>query len=365
MQRREFIKDSALIAAAGLLASPLVTAASGRSLNILVLGGTGFLGPHFVRLALERGHTVTLFNRGRSNAQLFPEAKKLVGDRDGGLQALEKGEWDVVLDNSGYVPRHVADSARLLKGRVGRYLFTSTVAVYDFVADNMPLGPGKRLAVLSEPGSEDVGKHYGALKVLCEQHVLDTYGDAATIVRPTFVVGPGDHTQRFTWWVDRVSRGGDVLAPGNPATAASLIDVRDLANFFLHLLERDTAGIFNAAGPAGIMGWGSMLGGIQATTTAPVRLHWLPLDFLNEHKVSGSELPMWNPGLNGQDQLPVEYLASVQAGLRFRPLARTVRDTRQWHNAQPEDAREFTRAGLAADKEARVLKAWLAQRSDS
>ena len=213
-KRRELLAGAAALGLGSALASPTILAREHKPMKILILGGTGFIGPHLVEQAVARGHEVTIFNRGRSNPHLFPAVKKLVGDRDGGLDALKKGEWDAVLDNSGYVPRLVRDSAELLKGRVGRYLFTSTISVFDFEKAQFPLGVGSRLEVLSEPGSEDVGKHYGALKVICEQHVNDIYGADATIVRPTYVVGPGDHTQRFTWWVVRSHRGGDVLAPG-------------------------------------------------------------------------------------------------------------------------------------------------------
>jgi 2'-hydroxyisoflavone reductase len=361
MQRRDFVKNSGTILLAAGLAPGLALAAPRKPMKILVLGGTGFLGPHFVRLALSRGHELTLFNRGRSNTDLFPEVTKLKGDRDGGLQALQTGEWDVVLDNSGYVPRTVKDSAELLKGRVGRYLFTSSISAYDFARDNLPMAPGSRLQVLSEPESEDVGKHYGALKVVCEQAVQEIYGGAATIVRPTYVVGPGDHTQRFTWWVERINRGGDVLAPGNPLTAASLIDVRDLASFFLHLLERDTGGVFNAAGPAGVLTMGGMLNGIRATTSRPVRLMWVPRKFLDDAGVGGREMPLWMAELDGYDGLPVEYQSSMDAGLRFRPLAETCRDTHAWYQQLPEPDQQWTRAGLDPARETALLKDWRQQ----
>ena len=279
LDRREFLNAAGLLGLAA--SSQLSFAKSSKPMKILVLGGTGFIGPHMVRLAIDRGHDVTLFNRGKTNSHLFPEAKRLTGDRDGGLQALETGEWDVVLDNSGYVPRHVRDSGQLLKDRVGRYLFISTISVYDFTRTDFPFGAGSGLAQLSEPGSEDVGKHYGALKVLCEQEVSEAYGDRATFVRPTYVCGPGDKTQRYTWWVDRIHRGGDILAPGDPLGNSVVIDVRDLARFTIHLLERDTAGTFNASGPAGVLSFAGLLGSIRATTETPVNFHWLPSDFVS------------------------------------------------------------------------------------
>ncbi len=174
--RRNLLVGAGLLGLGSVLPGALAVTRTRTPMKILILGGTGFIGPHLVEQAMLRGHDVTIFNRGRSNTHLFPEVKKLVGDRDGGLDALKKGEWDAVLDNSGYVPRHVKDSAELLKGRVGRYLFTSTISVFDFENPEFPLGVGSRLQVLSEPGSEDVGKHYGALKVICEEHVNKLFG---------------------------------------------------------------------------------------------------------------------------------------------------------------------------------------------
>ena len=361
LKRRELLLSAGALGLGSALGSSPLLARGQKPMKLLILGGTGFIGPHLVEQAMLRGHDVTIFNRGRSNTHLFPEVKKLVGDRDGGLDALKKGEWDAVLDNSGYVPRHVKDSAELLKGRVGRYLFTSTISVFDFENPEFPLGVGSRLQVLSEPGSEDVGKHYGALKVICEEHVNKLFGSAATIVRPTYVVGPGDHTQRFTWWVVRTNRGGDMLAPGNPQAGATFIDVRDLAEFSLHLLERDTSGTYNAAGPPGAMSFGGMLAGIRATTNVPVRLHWMDAAFLAKHEVGGSELPMWMDIENPSGGPLIENQSSIDQGLDFRPLAQTASDTLEWHLSLPAERQEFTRAGLDPAKEKKVLTAWMAR----
>jgi len=349
----------------GSMTKPRISlgASSSRPLKILVLGGTGFIGPHVVRHALSRGHEITLFNRGKTNTDLFPEARKLVGDRDGQLDALNTGEWDAVLDNSGYVPRHVKDSAELLKGRVGRYLFTSTVAVYDFDKPDIPMRPpiagrhGSALAVLTEPDSEDVSKHYGALKVVCERYVGQAYGQDSTIVRPTYVAGPGDRTQRYTWWVERINRGGDIIVPGNADSSFAIIDVRDLAEFYIHLLETDQAGIFNASGPAGVLSYNGMLEGIRATTSSPVRFHHIDADFLEAQGVDGRELPMWTPEFRFQGEF-IENQSSIEAGLKFRPLAETAVDTHEWHQSLTPEQQEFTRAGLATDKEVKVLAAW-------
>ena len=347
----------------GVAPGSLVAGTAPKSLRILVLGGTGFIGPHVVQHALDRGHDITLFNRGRTNTDMFPGVKKLVGDRDNGLAALEKGEWDVVLDNSGYVPRHVKDSANLLKDRVGRYLFTSSVSAYDFSNPRLPMtpagtgNPGSPLAVLSEPGSEDVGKHYGALKAVAEKYVEEIYRERATIVRPTYVAGPGDRTQRFTWWVERINRGGDIIVPGNADGSFAIIDVRDLAEFYITLLEADQSGIFNASGPAGVMTFAGMLNGIRATTNSPVSFHRIDESFLQEQGVDGRELPMWNAGERGEI-IPFENQSSIDVGLRFRTLAKTARDTHAWYQTLSSEQQMFNRAGLAPEKEQKVLTAW-------
>jgi 2'-hydroxyisoflavone reductase len=357
IKRRELLGVAAVVAAGSLSSTISSAAARPAAKRILVLGGSGFIGPHFVRAAQARGHHITLFNRGRTNKDMFPEATKLIGDRDNGLDALTTGEWDVVLDNSGYVPRHVMDSATLLKGRVGRYIFTSSVAAYDVAPDRLPMGATSKLATLAEPTSENVGKYYGPLKAVAEGYVSDIYGDNSTIVRPTYVAGPGDGTQRFTWWVDRIHRGGEILAPGTPETSYSLIDVRDLAEFYLTLAENDTAGIFNASGPNGLFNWGGLLHGIRATTTSEVRFCWADSQFLLSQKVNGGELPMWNAGSDSIHGQLWENKTSVDAGLRYRSLATTAIDTLTWYRALTPEQQKFSRAGIDAAKEQAVLAA--------
>ena len=363
MNRRELLLTATVagLGSLALSASFKLRAASPRS--VLVLGGTGFIGPHLVRRLLERGHVVTLFNRGQTNTDLFPETSKLVGDRDGGLEALETGEWDVVIDNSGYVPRHVRDSAELLKGRVGRYLFTSTVAVYDFEDDVPPYvapnagNAGSPLRPVPDPASEDVSQYYGALKVLCEQYVNEIYGDAATIVRPTYVVGPGDTTQRYTWWVERIHRGGDIIVPGNADDSFGLIDVRDLADFVVQLVEDNRPGTYNASGPAGILSYAGMLESIRATTSNSVQFVRVDVDFLEQQDVNGRELPMWSAE-RGTRGVLFDNIPSIEAGLQFRTLADTAAATFDWYQSLPEAEKAFTRAGLNPEKEARILAAW-------
>ncbi len=366
INRRELLLGAGAIGLSAAAFMPGAHGATAKPLSVLVLGGTGFIGPHVVRTLLERGHEVILFNRGRSNTDLFPEAKRLVGDRDNGLDSLKTGQWDAVIDNSGYVPRHVKDSAALLHGRVGRYLFTSTVAVYDFENVETPYvpksagNPGSALAALAEPDSEDVGKYHGAFKVVCEKYVEDIYGEASTIVRPTYVAGPGDTTQCYTWWVERIHRGGDIIIPGGSGNSFGLIDVRDLAEFTVHLVETDQPGIYNASGPDGVMSYAGMLQAIRATTSSPVRFHWVDDEFLQAQGVDGGELPMWNMSRQLTGML-FENQSSIDAGMGFRTLADTAMATHEWHNSQSAENQVFTRAGLDPAKEAKVLAAWQAQ----
>ncbi|MEE8154595.1 MAG: SDR family oxidoreductase [Phycisphaerales bacterium] len=336
-----------------LLAAQTTPGHGSNNLRLLILGGTGFIGPHVVRHAIERGHTVTLFNRGRTNTHLFPEVEKLLGDRDGQIDSLKNRTWDVVLDNTGYVPRQVRDSAQLLKGNVGRYLFTSTRQVFaDFRA------PDKK----EDAPKENVGQSYGALKVLCEQAVNDVYGDLATIVRPTAVAGPNDRSDRFTYWPVRINRGGEVLAPGDYTDPIQYIDVRDLAEFMIHLLENDTPGSFNAAGPEADLSVAEFLYGCRAITSANVRFTWVPADFLAEHNVQPRRgMPLWSsPKEEGETRSPVNRDKAVAHGLKFRPLAVTARDTLDWFLSKPKDQQRLRR-GISAEREAEVLAAWHAR----
>jgi len=358
IKRRDLLTGLGAVGASLALTSGISHASNRKSLKILVLGGTGFIGPHVVRRALERGHQVTLFNRGRSSTELFPDVEKLVGDRDGGLDAMKSGHWDVVLDNSGYVPRHVQDSAELLKDRVERYIYTSSVSAYNFAKPQYPLTAGSELNPWTEPDSEDTWAHYGEFKAQCERLVSAVYGDRSTLVRPTYVVGPGDKSERFTWWVDRIYKGGEVLAPGNPVTTSAIVDVRDLAEFYIRLAEDDRPGTFNASGPAGRFTYGAMLNGIRATTNNAVDLTWVDAKFLLAQDVDGREMPMWNDQEDGLLVQAVENQTSIDVGLNFRPFAETSMDTFIWHRRLPKEKQAFTRAGIAPDKESRVIAAW-------
>ena len=330
--RREFLKTTAAAAGAiGLgLPGPLACAPgdTGPSpLTILVLGGTGFIGPHMVRYAMSRGHTVTLFNRGRTNPHLFPELEKLVGDRDGDLAALEGRRFDAVIDNSGFVPRHVRDSAELLADS-GRYMFVSSISAYKDLAPD-GITEDYEVGRLEDPTVEEVtGRTYGPLKALCEEAVQEVFGDRANIVRPGYIVGPGDPTDRWTYWPVRVSMGGDMLVPGTPDDPVQFIDARDLGSWMVGMLENEVEGVYNAIGPVEQLTMGSMLETCREVSGGEPVFHWVDADFIEEQNVF---FPIWNPttgDFGGAHR--VDISRAIAAGYTSRPVADTVRDTLEW-----------------------------------
>ena len=328
-----------------------------RPLRILFLGGTGFIGPHMVRYAMYRGHEVTLFNRGRTAPELFPGVETLIGDRDDQLDSLRGGTWDAVIDNSGYVPRHVRDSAELLRDNVGRYLFTSTGSVYNFDQDELTEDAG--LLPLEDPTSEDVDRYYGPLKVLCENAVTDIYGERGTVVRLHVVAGPGDPTDRFTYWPVRIDHGGEIIAPGSRSTPVQFIDVRDLAEFMVLCLERDIGGTYNAAGPAlDPTSMAEFLYGIRAITSTNLSFTWIDEQFLVEQE---ARFQLWYPPTEGaiRGLSRVRSHKGVAAGLKFRPLAETAFDTLEWFKSLPEERRNGFELNLERDRQ--VLEAWKAR----
>jgi 2'-hydroxyisoflavone reductase len=324
-------------------------------MRLLVLGGTQFLGRHVVETALARGHEVTLFNRGQTRAELFAGVERLLGDRDGDLASLETGEWDAVVDTSGYVPRVVRASAELLAPRVRRYLFVSSISVYADVSQ-----PGvdedAPVAQLEEETEDYRSRAYGALKALSEQVVEEVYGDRATIVRPGLIVGPWDPTGRFTYWPVRIAAGGDVLAPEPRDDAVQVIDARDLAEFVLLLLEQDVAGTFNATGPEEPLAFAQVLEEARRVAGSDARFVWAPAAWLVEQGVQPwMELPLWlgdDPDYAGHSRIDVSR--AIQAGLRFRSLERTIADTLEWHRGG--DAPIDPPAGLDRGREQELLE---------
>ena len=328
-------------------------------MNILVLGGTAFLGRAFVEAATARGHQVTLFNRGQRDATLFTELPQIRGDREKDLDLLGDTHWDAVFDTSGYVPRIVSLSAQKLKDLAGRYLFISSISVFQRfdIPDQDETAP---VAELSDPTVEAItGETYGGLKVLCERAVEEAFGDRALIVRPGLIVGPTDYSDRFNHWPFRMSKGGEVLAPDIKQQPVQIIDVRDLATFCLDLLEQNAAGVFNATGPRDPYTFEQVLSACAEGTDA--KITWVGTDFLNEHKVQPwSDLPLaldFDGTSNGMCQVDVSR--AVDYGLLQRPLADTVRDTLAWCKTRPDD--HPWRAGLRPEREQELLALWHAR----
>jgi 2'-hydroxyisoflavone reductase len=365
--RREFIKAGTLGAAAlstGVLGltTPATAETAHAPLNILILGGTGFIGPHMVREALRRGHSVTLFNRGRTNNALFPDLETIKGDRNNGLDGLEGRQWDVVIDNSGYVPRHVRDSARLLAASVSHYVYVSTVSVYaSFEQDSDESSP---LATMADESREDVtGETYGPLKALCEAAAREEIGeDRLTVLRPTYICGPGDHTDRFTFWPVRTSKGGAMLWPGRPSDAIQIIDVRDFGNFAIDCAQQKVAGTFVTATPEGSYTMGDLLVDCQAVTATIVDEIWVDEEFA----MSASErmpeqgrrpFPIWHPQ-RGPDAEGAQFISAAarEAGLHNRPVRETARALMSWWQTLPAERTVNPKAGLPADFEAELIK---------
>ena len=365
-RRRGIIKAGLAGAAASITGIPRAQAGPGgagrakEALDILVLGGTGFIGPHMVREALRRGHRVTLFNRGRTNTEVFPDLERLVGDRDGKLDALEGRKWDAVIDNSGYVPRHVADSARLLADQAGQYLFISSVSVYaSFGIANHEESP---LATMPDETVEEVtGATYGPMKALCEKRAAEAFGaERLTVIRPTYVCGPGDHTDRFTYGPVRTAGGGDMLWPGTPADPIQIIDARDLATFVIDCLERQVTGTYNAVSPPGSFSMGGLLADCLAVSGAGTRPVWVPAAFLARHDVTG-ELPIWSsPEGEAARIAATRGERAFAEGLSSRPLRETARDTLAWWRTLPAERTAQPRAGLQPGREAELLEVWRA-----
>ena len=331
-------------------------------LDILILGGTGFLGPAIVEAAQPRGHTLTLFNRGKTNPNLFPEIEKLQGDRDGKLDALEGRTWDAVVDTSGYVPRIVKMSAELLAPATRHYLFVSTISVYaGFAKPNA--GEEAPLATMPDPTSEDVPQFYGALKALCEKAAEAAMPGRVTTVRPGLIVGPRDPTGRFTYWPLRIARGGEILAPGSGADPVQLIDVRDLAEWIVEVMEKKHLGTYNALGPAERLEMSAMLKGVADGVGNPSpTFTWVPAEFLDKHKVSAwQDMPVWIPASGDMaGSGTISNARALAKGLRFRPVPDTAKATLDWLNGLDAATRSqmTSRAGLKPEREAEVLTAW-------
>lgn len=389
--RREFVVGG-LAGAAGVSLWPrALLSGPGRErapLRVLILGGTGFLGPHCVEACLARGHHLTLFNRGRTErvtghsfegeegierrfGNRDPEMRALEGAPEGpdnplGLEQLAAGEWDAVLDTSGYWPRIVEASASLLADRVGQYVFISTISVYAGHAE-VGADTSAPLGTMDDPTVEDFGanfENYGPAKALCERAAERAMPGRVTNLRPGLIVGPGDNTGRFTYWPVRVDRGGEVLAPGTPEDPIQLIDVRDLAAWVVHCMEEKVVGTFDAVGPpAPELTMGGLIGACQGASERASRVTWCDADFLESEGVSPwGDMPVWMPPRGetaGFHQRDVSR--SLAMGLRLRPIGQTCADTLAWYRSLDEGHRFRRLAGLSESREREVLEAWRAR----
>lgn len=382
--RRDLLKLGALAFAAVTTGAHAATddkvaaPRAAKPLDLLILGGTGLTGPHQVRYALARGHRVTIFNRGRKQPEWLGQVEQLLGDRDTNDYASIKAEvakgrrWDAVIDNPSSVPAWIRDAAKVLKGHVGGYTMISSISAY---AENETPGQDEAAALATFDGDPlketnaslraDMSK-YAGLKAAAEAETRKHFGDRTTIVRPGLIVGPGDDTDRFTYWPLRLARGGEVLCPGDGRDPVTFIDARDLGEWMIRLAENNTRGVFNAFGPDYALDMAALLYGIRASTTQGAKLTFVPADFLEAQNVSAwGDMPVWVPNSGDSAGFHTRSNAkAVAAGLTFRSIADTTAATLAWFAVQPEERRKAgARAGIAAVREAEVLKAWKAKRA--
>ncbi len=393
--RRNFLKASAVAAGAlGLesvpgLASPASAEplpAGGRrverakaSLSILILGGTGFTGPEQVEYAIARGHKVTLLNRNKTRPDFFKgRVEQLIGDLNDDVTALKGLKFDVVIDNPTTAPAWVRNAAQYLKGNTKHYIFISTISAYatdknawaDETDPTHPLPDGLDPYTLDR---QAFGRYYGQLKAYSEREVEKQYPGINTVIRPGLIVGPLDSSDRFTYWPYRIDRGGEVLAPGDGNDPVQIIDSRDLAEWTIRVAENNTLGVFNATGPVAPMTMSEMLYGIKAVTTAGAQFVWVPAAFLTEQKVrawvsgtNGQSMPVWVPDRPNNVAFSRRTIKkALAAGLTFRPLAVTAKETLDWNKTRPaaelEALSQGKLAGIAAQREAEVIAAWKAK----
>ena len=381
--RRKFLKLSAI--AGGTLGLRLLPDSSAlanfsgstgktvKPMRILILGGTGFQGPFQVRYALSRGHKVTVFNRGKTHPGELPqEAEQLIGDRNGQLDALKGRQWDVVIDNPTTLPVWVRDAAQILKGNVDRYVFISTISVYS---DNSKPGMNESGPLAKYEGADAMKETqatmrasnfrlYGPLKVLSEAEAEKWFPGKALIIRPGLIVGPGDESDRFTYWPVRVDRGGEILAPGDPTDPVQFIDARDLAEWTIRMVEQGTTGIFNATGPKSTLTMQGMLDGIKKVTKANSTFTWVDADFLAAQKVSPwSDMPVWIPPRGEEAGFSkININKAVSKGLTFRSVPDTTQATLDWFKKQSAERQAKLRGGITAQRETEVLAAWHASK---
>ncbi|TGA97608.1 NAD-dependent epimerase/dehydratase family protein [Sporolactobacillus shoreae] len=324
-------------------------------MRILILGGTVFLGRHLAEIAKKRGHSMTLFNRGH-HPEVFSDIEQLHGDRDGDLEVLKNRRWDAVIDTSGYVPRIVRQSAQLLSQLTDHYTFISSISVYqDFSKSNIT--EQAEVGKLDDEAVEDIGKdNYGPLKALCESVVQEVMPGRSLVIRPGLIVGPHDPTDRFTYWAWRIRKGGTVLAPGNPEAPVQWIDVRDLASWILDMVEKKQTGVYHATGPKEPLTMKAFLESSVTSLSSQTQLQWAEEDFLLKQDVGyWMEMPLWIPEKENMSGFQmVDNRKAVKAGLLFRPIQETIRDTAEWASGRPSDYE--WRAGMSAEREQEILR---------
>jgi 2'-hydroxyisoflavone reductase len=330
-------------------------------MRLLLLGGTGFVGRHITEAALDAGHDVTLFNRGQTNADAFPGAARLVGDREAGdLGALSQGAWDAVVDVNAYTPRRVREAIAALDGRVGHYTFISTVSVYVHgPSSGSPVDESAPLERLDDPTTETVtNEAYGGLKVLCEDEVQAAFPGSSTIVRPGIVAGPHDPTDRFTWWVRRAARGGEMLVPDRPDQPVQVVHARDQADFVLAATESGEAGVFNSVGPSSPLTLRGLVEACAEAAGTSVEPVWVDEAFVAEHAVP---FPLYLPSEARIDNIFEASSKAVELGLlRNRPIVDTAADTLAWDRTRPDQS-AMGPGTLSPEREAELSAAWRAR----
>jgi 2'-hydroxyisoflavone reductase len=381
--RRDFLKTTALAGGAAGLglygrsahaalpnepqaneSRPIERAAA--PLKILILGGTGFIGPHEVRYAVSRGHQVTVFNRGKRQADLPKSVIHLQGDRNGQLDSLKGKKWDVVIDNPTTAPIWVRNVGPILKGNVKQYVFISTISVYDGyptpgMDEDSKLAQYQGADPFAE-AAETARQKYGALKVVSEGEAERWFPGQTTVIRPGLIVGPGDETDRFSYWPVRIEKGGEVLAPGDGSDPSQIIDVRDLTEFIVKMCETGQPGIYNATGPRNPLSMAEQLYGCRAafSGSTDTKFTWVPADFLQSQQVRGwSDMPTWVAPREGNGGWArVSIARALAKGLTFRPLALTAKDTVEWFKTLPPERQAKMNAGITADRERQLLEMW-------
>lgn len=362
VNRRSFIKTSSLlgVVTAALPLSNLLLA-SPKKLNILIMGGTGFLGPHTVNAALAQGHTVTLFNRGKTNPGLFSQLETIIGDRNtSDIQKLVGRQWDAVIDTSAYFPRSVNSVLEVLEGNIKQYLIVSTISVY---ADTSIRGMDETSPTgkTDSPDTEEItDKSYGPLKALCEQAAEKHMPGRVCVIRPGLIVGPGDKTDRFTYWPVRIKRGGKVLAPGSGKDFIQYIDVRDLGEWMIYCLNHNIAGTYNAQTNAADLTIGRLLETCVEILNPKAELVWVPADFLKQHQVSPwQDMPAWLPNDGAYAGMgSMSSTRAYNAGLKEKPIGTVITDCYEWFTSLPAERQGRLRAGLSLERELAILKLW-------